>query len=268
MEATVSVISPLQFQFISPNVYLLKVPFEDIYTSVFAIKTVNGDVIIDTATTDADINDIIIPAIEKAELSPYMLIVSHFHHDHAGGVKAFLKKYPSCKLRSFDAPYIKSFTDTMPTIIQNGEEIFPKYKAYNLKAHSPDSMILYNKESGVLLAFDCLQQFGVGGYGTGLYDAKAYLESIDFIEGLSPSLIISSHSFVPMGNIAKEGSIKEYLNASRYAIDLIKKYSAPHKSNEDSAEHFKKSRYRYIAENSSLPPIPAGTFRAVSKLVI
>ena len=50
------------------NIYRLKVPFEDLYTSVFLIKTKQGNALVDCATYASDVDDYIVPALSMLGL--------------------------------------------------------------------------------------------------------------------------------------------------------------------------------------------------------
>jgi len=45
------------------GIYRLKVPFESVYTSVFLIKAEFGNVLVDCATYDSDVDEYIVPAL-------------------------------------------------------------------------------------------------------------------------------------------------------------------------------------------------------------
>ena len=47
------------------GIYRLKVPFGAVYTSVFLIETEEGDVLVDCATTKDDVDERIIPALQR-----------------------------------------------------------------------------------------------------------------------------------------------------------------------------------------------------------
>ncbi len=80
------------------GIYRLKIPFDQIYTSVFLIETPNGAALVDCATTSEDVDDRIVPALKEMnyELSDLkMLILTHKHGDHAGGLQRVLFHAPN-----------------------------------------------------------------------------------------------------------------------------------------------------------------------------
>ena len=48
------------------NIYRLKVPFDQIYTSVFLLRLEGTTVLVDCATTPSDVTDVILPALDLA----------------------------------------------------------------------------------------------------------------------------------------------------------------------------------------------------------
>ncbi len=72
---------------ITENIYRLVIPFMDVYTTIFVIKTPKGAALFDTATYSEDVEQYIIPALEKLEMNAKMLkyvVISHNHRDHPG----------------------------------------------------------------------------------------------------------------------------------------------------------------------------------------
>ena len=77
----------------SERIYRLRVPFMSVYTSVF-LAVAQGEVfLVDCATTESDVRDIIVPALERLGYSlpdVSALVLTHPHSDHAGGLDALL----------------------------------------------------------------------------------------------------------------------------------------------------------------------------------
>ena len=84
----------MTFKKVLGQIYRLKVPFEDLYTSVFLIKTASGNVLVDCATTSFDVNEYILPALNNLNLTIFdvkYLVLTHNHIDHAGGKNRLLE---------------------------------------------------------------------------------------------------------------------------------------------------------------------------------
>lgn len=167
------------------NVYRLKVPFDgDVYTSVFLIRAGKGNVLIDCATTDRDVEEYILPALEKVGLSIRdlsCLVLTHDHGDHAGGLKRILEKFPSLRV-------VKSAS----------EKIVDGLCVYALKGHTVDSIGVLDIESGTLISGDGLQGDGVGKYRRSIANEEEYLKTLTQLEKDERiENILFSHAYEP-----------------------------------------------------------------------
>ena len=111
------------------EIFRLCVPFEKIYTSVFFMRTEEGNILVDCATTAEDVDTVILPALRALgyELSDLRAIVlTHRHGDHAGGLARI------CAL----APDLSVLTEVGTRI---GEiELYP------MMGHTLDSVGIYD----------------------------------------------------------------------------------------------------------------------------
>lgn len=242
---------------IAPDIYRLRVPFEDIYTSVFAVRTAHGDALIDSATTVSDVETIICPAIAKLGLKPAWILLSHSHGDHAGGVPALAARFPNAQIGLADEKWALAHP-TLPThLLRDGESVLQTLKFFHLPGHAPDASGIWDERSRSLISGDCVQLNGVGRYGTGICDCGAYLHTLDRIRAFAPDRLIPSHSYVPLGDIAVgKPAIDHYLDESHASIQRIAAFirSIP----DDSA-----AAAAYCAAHPELPPISAGNVRAI-----
>ena len=70
------------------GIFRIKVPFEDLFTTVYVYKSDDGVALIDSATYSTDVDNYIIPALKEAEISfqeVKYLLFTHEHGDHFGG---------------------------------------------------------------------------------------------------------------------------------------------------------------------------------------
>ena len=173
-----------EFENIIGGIYRLKVPFEDLYTSVFLIRMVQGNAFIDCATYDNDVDEYILPALSKLGLRLQdieYLILTHNHGDHAGGKKRLLELEPSIKF------------------VQGAGEIFSKtLTMYEMKGHTLDCIGVFDEHSGTLISGDGLQGAGVGKYRCSLANKEEYLKTIERIErDKKIKNILFSHAYEP-----------------------------------------------------------------------
>ena len=167
------------------EIYRLKVPFDgDVYTSVFLVKTPDGLVLIDCATTAQDVDGYILPALAQRGLSIAdikYLFLTHNHGDHAGGKNRVLQLNPSIEIVDFFGGKIK-----------NGGTM------YALKGHTYDSVGFLDAQNRTLISGDGLQGFGVGKYRCTLESVDEYVKTIDKIkEDERIENILFSHAYEP-----------------------------------------------------------------------
>ncbi len=209
---------------ITENIFRIKVPFDNVYTSVFIIKVNDFLVLADTATTEIDVKEYIIPAIEEAGGNLKYMILSHNHGDHAGGCRYLKEIYPDAKVILFDENYAinKEFNDY---IIPKDEEVFfDCIKVFNFKGHSKDSLGLLDLRTDTLLTFDSFQLMGVGKYGTGLWDIKEYFSSLDRAKQLRINTLTASHDYYPMGSVITGENIDKFFDECRNCIYMYKDF--------------------------------------------
>ena len=205
----------MRFEKIEKGIFLLKVPFEDLYTSVFAVKAGEEIALVDTATTEDDVTRCILPALDdllarEGGTLRYILL-THSHGDHAGGapmLAAHFQSVPVCTLQRMDFPLFRQLSD--------GEEIMGCLRVVHLPGHSPFSVGYYDTRSRVLLSGDCLQLRGVGKYTRGISDREAYVASVERLERMDIDCIVASHDYVPLGSTAKgKKAVSAYLYACK-----------------------------------------------------
>lgn len=186
------------------DIIRIKVPYKDIYTSVFIIKTPQGDVIFDTAATDSDIENYVLPVIEEKKLNIKYLFISHNHGDHAGGVLRILREFPEISRNALPECLIK-----IP-----------------LPGHTAEDAGIYDTRSKTLLTGDALQAYGI--YGSGKWGASIsfvskHLEALRKLEQLDIENILMSHDYHPIGNSAiGKGKVKQCIDDCRKALVAIR----------------------------------------------
>ena len=189
------------------GIYRLKVPFEDIYTSVFLVISENYAVLIDCATTADDVDKVIAPALEKLgyDLKKLKaLVLTHRHCDHAGGLTRILELYPSIE------------------VITDAREIFEGVYTYPLPGHTLDSVGVLDTRTGTLISGDGLQGAGVGKYRCYTQSEEAYIETLNKIENDKRiKNILFSHAYEPWNedNIIGREKVLDCINYCRKYIN-------------------------------------------------
>lgn len=164
-------------------IYRLKIPFETVYTSVFLIKSTSGVFLVDCATTEVDVDDVILPALSALGYTPSdvkAVIVTHKHSDHAGGLPRLLSHMPE----------IEVVTDIRP--------LCDGVSTYALPGHTSDFVGVLDTRTNTLISGDGLQGAGVDKFRCSLDNAKAYEETLLKIEKNEKiENILFSHAYEP-----------------------------------------------------------------------
>lgn len=162
----------------------LRIPFDDLYTSIFLIRLQGGAyALVDAATTEQDITNGLMPALRARGVTVEQvryLILTHGHEDHAGGKDAVLRACPLSEI----VREVRSLSDSVETIA--------------LPGHTRDFIGVLDKRSGTLITGDAVQGYGIGKYRCSLEDEAAYLRTLKQIEN-DPRItcLLFSHAYEP-----------------------------------------------------------------------
>ncbi|MBR2352956.1 MAG: MBL fold metallo-hydrolase [Clostridia bacterium] len=209
----------MRFEPIEKGIFLLKVPFEDLYTSVFAVIEEDRIALIDTATTDFDVDTYIVPAlqelIDREGGRLCYILLTHGHGDHAGGairLSGHFPNVPICALQSMEYSCFHKLSD--------GEEIMDRLQVVHLPGHTVYAVGYLDLKHRLLLSGDCLQLRGVGKYTRGVSDKEAYFSSIERLKTMEIEIIVASHDYVPLGSTAKgKEAVAKYLETCKKVIE-------------------------------------------------
>ncbi len=200
------------FEYLEKGILRLCVPFDGIYTTVFLLKSEKGTALLDSASYPTDIENYVLPALERGGFKPDILLCSHMHGDHCGGLNALCEAYPTLKIGLIS----KEYTFKNPTLyFKDGDMLFDRFKILNLKGHTLDSLGVLDTETNTLIACDALQQMGVGKYKPTAESPEEYIKTLDRIAKMKPNRIICSHDYTPFG-FSVEGENINRLLTNRY----------------------------------------------------
>ena len=173
----------VEFNSETSNIYRLKVPFEKIYTSVFLIKTEERAILVDCATTPSDVDDFIVPCLEKLgyKLGDIKAIVlTHKHGDHAGGLGRVLELAPNIE------------------VVREVRPLFCGISTYPMSGHTSDSIGVFDERTRTLISGDGLQGAGVDRYRCFTQEPEKYMETIEIImKDRRIENILFSHAYEP-----------------------------------------------------------------------
>lgn len=192
------------------DIYRLKIPFDgDVYTSVFLIRTEQGNVLVDCATCAGDVDEYILPALGGAGLKLadiIYLVLTHKHADHIGGKTRALELAPNIEIVQANRP-----------ISLNGITM------YEMKGHTLDCIGILDERSGTLITDDGLQGYGVGKFRCSLESKEEYIKTIDKIkkDGRIKNILFS-HAYEPWYKYGAFGR-EEVENCLQDCIEYVNK---------------------------------------------
>ena len=188
-------------------IYRLKIPFDTVYTSVFFIRSAFGNLLVDCATTDKDVDQCIVPALKRLgyDLSDIrMLVLTHRHSDHAGGLARVLSLAPNIE------------------VVTDARTICDEICTYPMAGHTEDSIGVFDMRSHTLLSGDGLQGAGVDKYRCSVKLPEAYTHTIERIrnDGRIENILFS-HAYEPWNSDAALGR-KRVLECIEECLNYLK----------------------------------------------
>ena len=172
-------------------IYRLKIPFDTVYTSVFFIRSAFGNLLVDCASSGEDVDQCIVPALKRLgyDLSDIgMLVLTHRHSDHAGGLARVLSLAPNIE------------------VVTDARTICDEICTYPIAGHTEDSIGVFDMRSHTLLSGDGLQGAGVDKYRCYVKLPEAYTHTLERIrnDGRIENILFS-HAYEPWNSDAALG---------------------------------------------------------------
>lgn len=250
---------------LTPDITAIRVPFLDIFTTVFLVKTEAGNLLFDTATYPTDITEIILPALAELGVGIEALsavLISHPHRDHMGGLEELLTLAPDITVIAGSNAPQKTHTIKNLIIGRDGDSILDSLQIVAIPGHTTDAIALLDTRTGTLLSGDGLQLFGIFGsgyWGANISFPKAHLAALERIAALPITAIYPAHDYHPVGDayIGKD-AIGRALDACREPLFAIRDMilASPDQSDEELSALYRKQ---------ALPKVGSHIFAAVRR---
>lgn len=224
---------------ITPHIHRLEVPFEDIYTTVFFIRTPVGTVLFDTATYASDADQYIAPALTELGYTPVYTVISHAHRDHKGGLPRTAELYPDTVIVGRSAKLREEFASNTVILPADGDTLADVLRIVAIPGHSGDALGVYDTRTKVLLTGDSLQVagiFGSGKWGSNISSPAAHLAALEKLRGMDIETIFASHDYHPLGWRADgREAARRYIDGCADALDFIRRWCLDHPELDDEA---------------------------------
>lgn len=144
----------------------LVLPYKDIFTTVYLIKTPKGAILFDAASYDEDIDNAIIPFLAENDVTTKTLkyvFISHNHRDHAGGLKRFMQIYPDTCIVSRSDALAENYKAYQVYSPKDGDLLLDTLQVVTIPGHTHDSAALLDTRTKTLITGDSLQLYGIVG---------------------------------------------------------------------------------------------------------
>jgi glyoxylase-like metal-dependent hydrolase (beta-lactamase superfamily II) len=206
------------------------------------VVTRDGVVVFDTLGSPA-LGAEMLRQIRKVTAQPIRrVIVSHYHADHIYGLQAFKAAGAEIWAQQRGKEYLAS-DEAVSRLAQRREMLYPwvdentrllpadKWLAgatrfemgglhfelhYAGPAHSPEDLVLFVKEDGVLFSGDLVFKGRVPFVGDA--DSKAWLEALDRLIKLKPKILVPGHGQASANAVADLAFTRDYLRYLRESM--------------------------------------------------
>jgi len=197
---------------INEHICRTTVPYKDIFTTLYTIRTPEGVVLFDAASFDNDARDYIIPFLKKVGVAPEELkyvFISHNHTDHAGGLAGLLEFFPNVTVLSRSRKLAEQYPQTDVRSMEDGEPIMGVLQVVTIPGHTKDCSAILDTRTKTLVSGDCLQSYGIRGSGTwaaNIPHPAEHVLAVEKVSKLDIEQIVTAHNYDPQGyrSIGKE----------------------------------------------------------------
>ena len=254
------------FEKITENIYRLTTSYKDIFTTVYLLIAENGTILFDAASFDADIDDVIAPALAALGVTPQYVFVSHNHRDHAGGLSRFAALYPEATIVSRSPVLQEKYAGHPFLFSEEGRMLLDTYRVIPIVGHTADSAALLDTRTNTLITGDCLQLYGICGsedWASNINFPTEHWQALDRLEKMPIAAVYTAHDYYPHGYFAVgEAEVARYITACREPLLRIKELIVAHPEADDAAV-----RALYNT-TEGIPTVREAVVRAVRKSVL
>lgn len=254
----------LRFEAINDEILRLCVPFENIYTAVFLIRTEQGDVLVDSATTAMDAERIILPALRDVGANVKTVVCTHLHGDHGGGLRTLAPQLPLAVFGAYAERILTLLPEAKTVQLADGDMLHGVLRILHLPGHSMDSIGILDTRSNTLLSGDAVQLYGITRYGCGVGSPVQYRATLARLKALPIERLVASHEYVPLGAVAVgREAVAEYLAEASADFAEIVSYVESHACIGDAREIAVSFTAEYANTVPDMPLLQASTVKAI-----
>ena len=214
---------------VNENIYRLTIPFFDVYTTVYVVKTDCGVLLFDVASYDDDVEDYILPFLKKLGIGENDLkyvFISHNHRDHSGGLKKLMEYFSEATVISKSQNLKNQYQGYNVFMPEEGDTVLEDLRIVPIIGHTSDSCGIYDTRTKTLITGDCLQLYGLfgsGKWGANISYIKEHVEAIAKLRKMDIEHILTAHDYHPYGfSYQGKDAVEKALDACIDPLDEIK----------------------------------------------
>jgi glyoxylase-like metal-dependent hydrolase (beta-lactamase superfamily II) len=232
----------MKFTKINSNLFQIILPYKDIFTTIYLIKTEKGALIFDVATFRQDITEGLLPAMAQAGISKEDVkyaFISHNHRDHAGALPFFFEVFPEVTVLNRSPALKEKYEGYKVYSPEEGEVFLDVLRVVTIPGHTKDSAALLDTRTNTLITGDCLQQYGIFGsedWGSNIPHPALQLKAVKKVREMKVDAIYSAHDYHPCGQIALGNeAVEKVLSSCEEPLYTVKQMILDHPEMDDVA---------------------------------
>ena len=223
------------------SIYRTKIPYKNIFTTVYLIKSDKGAILFDAATTEYDVENYILPRLSECgvEMGDVKYVfISHAHGDHIGGLRPLLERLPDSVAVSFSPKVKEDYSDFKVKIAKDGDTLLDSFTLVSIPGHTADSAAILDTRTKTLITGDCLQVYGIFGsdfWGSNISLSTEHLAALGRLRGMDIENIYTAHDFMPYGfKACGKEEVAKFIDACEEPIMKIRRLITENPSLDDA----------------------------------
>lgn len=186
-------------------------------TNTYLIGTGKKRLLLDTGEGLTAYEPLLSSVLQSEDCTISAVLLSHWHHDHVGGIPQVTKLSPGVSFSKF-----RTDEDSELLPIRDGDVFAVEgatLRAVHTPGHTTDHTVFYVEETGELFTGDSIL-----GQGTAVFEnLSTYISSLKKQLALNPKIIYPGHGPVIGGNNAAVEKIQQYISHRQQREDEVVK---------------------------------------------
>lgn len=227
---------------INDNIHRLTVPYKDIFTTVYVVRTPAGVLLFDAASYQQDTDLYILPALGRLGVGREELkyiFISHNHTDHAKGLKSLAPHFPDACIVSRSPALSQAYAPRPVLAPEAGDVLLDVLEVVPIPGHTQDSTALLDRRTYTLITGDCLQLFGIFGSGPWCANISLPMEhkaALERVRAMEVDEVLTAHDYHPYGyHYVGKQAVRDALDACLAPLRQVKDLLDSHPELDDGA---------------------------------